>query len=130
MASPVVAGFYALLKQAHPDWSAAEAKSALMTTADTRVRDNDRRTQAGPFAMGAGLAMLGQPGDKGSAFKPGLVYDAGFNDYLGFLCDEGREAFGNPDATCAAWPTPVSRHVPLTSTTRRSVSRPCPAPRP
>ncbi len=102
MSGPVVAGSYALLKQAHPEWSAAEAKSALMTTADTRVRDYDRRTQAGPFAMGAGLAVLGQPGDKGSAFQPGLVYDAGFTEYLGFLCAEGREAFGNPDGTCAS----------------------------
>ncbi len=102
MSSPVVAGSYALLKQAHPEWSAAQAKSALMTTADTRVRDNDRRTPAGPFAMGAGLAVLGQPGDKGSAFRPGLVYDAGFTDYLGFLCAEGREAFVNPEATCAS----------------------------
>ena len=102
MASPVVAGSYALLKQAHPDWSAAAAKSALMTTADTDVRNNDRRTQAGPFDMGSGLAMLGEPGHKGTAFQPGLVYDAGFNDYLGFLCAEGREAFGNPDATCRA----------------------------
>ncbi|MFL6079016.1 MAG: S8 family serine peptidase [Ornithinibacter sp.] len=102
MSSPVVAGSYALLKQVHPDWSAAAAKSALMTTADTRVRDNDRRTQAGPFAMGAGLAVVGEPGRKGSAFRPGLVYDAGFNDYLGFLCAEGREAFPDPDVTCAA----------------------------
>ena len=102
MSSPVVAGTYALLKQAHPEWSAAEAKSALMTTADTKVGDYDRRTPAGPFAMGAGLAVAGQPGDKGSAFQPGLVYEAGFLDYLGFLCAEGREAFGNPDATCAS----------------------------
>ncbi|WP_157581623.1 S8 family serine peptidase [Phycicoccus sp. Root563] len=102
MSGPVVAGSYALLKQAHPDWSAAAAKSALMTTADTRVRDNDRRTQAGPFAMGAGLAVVGEPGEKGSAFRPGLVYDAGFLDYLGFLCAEGPEAFSNPDATCAS----------------------------
>lgn len=101
MSSPVVAGSYALLKQAHPDWSAAAAKSALMTTAYTRVRDNDRVSQAGPFAMGAGMAYLGQPGAKGSAFQPGLVYDASINDYLGFLCAEGREAFSNPDATCA-----------------------------
>ncbi len=101
MSSPVVAGEYALLRQAHPDWSPAAAKSALMTTAFTRVRDNDRVTQAGPFAMGAGMARVGEPGHKGSAFAPGLVYDAGINDYLGFLCAEGREAFGNPDATCA-----------------------------
>jgi Subtilase family/Fibronectin type-III domain/PA domain/Peptidase inhibitor I9/Bacterial pre-peptidase C-terminal domain len=102
MSSPVVAGSYALLKQAHPEWSAAEAKSALMTTADTRVRDYDRRTQAGPFAMGAGLAVLGEPSVKGSAFQPGLVYDAGFTEYLGFLCAEGPEIFNNPGATCAS----------------------------
>ncbi len=102
MSSPVVAGSYALLKQAHRDWSPAMAKSALMTTAYTRVRDYDRVSQAGPFAMGAGMALLGQPGSRGSAFQPGLVYDAGFYDYLGFLCAEGREAFGNPDKTCAS----------------------------
>ena len=112
MSGPVVAGSYALLKQAHPGWSAAEAKSALMTTADTRVRDYDRRTQAGPFAMGAGLAVLGEPSVKGSAFQPGLVYDAGFNQYLGFLCAEGRELFNNPDATCALL---ASSGVPTTA---------------
>ena len=101
MAGPVVAGSYALLKQAHPDWSAAAAKSALMTTANKNVRDYDRVTQASPFAMGAGLAVVGRPADKGSAFQPGLVYDAGFNDYLGFLCAEGPEAFNDPAATCA-----------------------------
>ena len=112
MSSPVVAGSYALLKQAHPEWSAAEAKSALMTTADTRVRDYDRRTQAGPFAMGAGLAVLGEPSVKGSAFQPGLVYDAGFSQYLGFLCAEGPEIFSNPDATCASL---ASSGVPTTA---------------
>src|SRR3990170_4873275 len=33
MSSPHVAGLLALLKQANPTWSAAAAKSALMTTA-------------------------------------------------------------------------------------------------
>ena len=131
MSSPVVAGSYALLKQAHPDWSAAAAKSAMMTTADTAVRDNDRVTPAAPFDMGAGLAIAGSsPRDKGSAFQPGLVYDAGFNDYLGFLCAEGREAFGNPDATCAS--TRRRRHPDRrrrTSTTPPSAWRRCPAAR-
>lgn len=101
MSSPVVAGSFALLKQAHPEWSAAAAKSALMTTASTAVRTNDRVSPATPFDTGSGFANLGQPSKKGSAFQPGLVYDAGMNDYLGFLCAEGREAFANPAATCA-----------------------------
>ena len=100
MSSPHVAGVFALIKQAHPDWSAAMAKSALMTTADTDVVDNDRETQANPFEMGAGMI---DPGGnrRNSAFNPGLVYDAGFFEYLGFLCDAGPEVFVNPAATCA-----------------------------
>ena len=101
MSSPVTAGIYALLKQAHPDWTAAMAKSALMGTANTDVRDNDRVTQAGPFAMGAGMVNPGIVAAPGSAFNPGLVYDAGLFEYLGFLCDEGPEIFGNPVGTCA-----------------------------
>lgn len=102
MSSPHVAGLFALISQEHPDWSAAMAKSALMTTADTDVLDNDRVTQATPFEMGSGHANLGGPGTTGSAFQPGLVYDAGFNDYLGFLCDADPSVFGNPAATCGS----------------------------
>jgi hypothetical protein len=102
MSSPHVAGLFALLKQVHPDWSAAMAKSALMTTASPSVVSNDRTTQATPFEMGAGHVTPGKPVQKGSSFQPGLVYDAGFNQYLGFLCDKGPEVFANPVATCAA----------------------------
>jgi subtilisin family serine protease len=102
MSSPHVAGLFALLKQAHPDWSAAEAKSALMTSARQDVLSNDRKTQAGPFDMGSGHVKPGRPGDTGSSFQPGLAYDAGFNEYLGFLCDADRSVFGNPDATCGS----------------------------
>jgi hypothetical protein len=102
MSSPHVAGLFALIKQAHPNWSAAEAKSALMTTARQDVLNNDRKSQAGPFDMGAGHVNPGRPGDTGSSFQPGLAYDAGFNDYLGFLCDADRSVFGNPDATCGS----------------------------
>ncbi len=136
MSSPYVAGVFALIKQVHPDWSAAMAKSTLMTTADPNVLDNDRVTPAGPFTMGAGHvnadgeaykafwsqaeidaasaagtnldaeANCGNDGDcwgyRTSAFDPGLVYDAGFSDYLAFLCTAGPEIFGNPAATCGS----------------------------
>jgi subtilisin family serine protease len=100
MSSPHIAGVFALLKQANPTWSAAMAKSAIMTTADTDVVDNDRSSQATPFGMGSGLVDPGSPRRSGSAFKPGLVYDAGFLEYLGFLCDAAPEVFANPTATC------------------------------
>lgn len=100
MSSPHIAGVFALLEQVHPDWSPAMVRSALMTTADPGVLDNDRVSQATPFGMGSGHVDPGRPQKKGSAFQPGLVYDAGFLDYLGFLCDEAPEVFANPAATC------------------------------
>jgi len=100
MSSPHVAGLFALLKQAHPDWSPAAAKSALMTTSRQDVFKEDGVTRADPFDMGAGHVVPGSPKAAGSSFQPGLVYDAGFNEYLGFLCDAAPEAFSNPDATC------------------------------
>jgi hypothetical protein len=102
MSSPHVAGLLALVKQAHRDWTPAMAKSALMTTAYQKVVDNDRKTPADPFARGAGhVDPAGQQG-KGTPFDPGLVYDAGINQYLGFLCDADPSAFRDAAATCAA----------------------------
>ena len=86
MSSPHVAGIFALLKQAHPEWSAAAAKSALMTTAHQSVRDNDRSTRADPFAMGAGHVRPGGSWGRGSIAQPGLVYDAGLFEYAAFTC--------------------------------------------
>jgi len=54
MSSPHVAGVFALIKQAHPDWSAATAKSAIMTTARQDVTKENGVTPADPFDMGAG----------------------------------------------------------------------------
>jgi subtilisin family serine protease/plastocyanin len=96
MSSPHIAGVFALLREAHPDWSAAVAKSAIMTTADQDVMKEDGVTPADPFDMGGGHV------DPNPAVDPGLAYDAGFNEYLGFLCDAAPQAFANPAATCAA----------------------------
>ncbi|MFN2203690.1 MAG: S8 family serine peptidase [Caldilineaceae bacterium] len=86
MSSPHVAGLFALMKQEHPEWSAAMAKSALMTTAYQDVLDNDRMSPADPFDFGAGHANVGGKSNKGSAFQPGLVYDAGLFEYAAFTC--------------------------------------------
>ena len=86
MSSPHVAGVFALIKQAHPDWSAAMAKSALMTTSRQDVTKEDATTAADPFDMGAGHIAPGERVHKGSAFQPGLVYDAGLFEYAAFTC--------------------------------------------
>ena len=93
MSSPHIAGIFAQIKQVHPDWSPAMAKSAIMTTAyqDVLKKDeNGNKVPADPFDMGAGHVSGGKVG-KGSMFEPGLVYDAGLDDYLGFLCDAAPE---------------------------------------
>jgi subtilisin family serine protease len=100
MSSPHIAGVFALIKQQHPDWSPAMARSAIMTTANPNVRDNDRTSLATPFGQGSGEVQPGSPSRRGTAFQPGLVYDAGFNDYLGFLCDAAPQVFVNAEATC------------------------------
>ncbi|OGO29580.1 MAG: hypothetical protein A2Z16_07090 [Chloroflexi bacterium RBG_16_54_18] len=101
MSSPHVAGIFALLKQEHRDWSAAMAKSALMTSAYQEVLENDRLTPASPFSMGAGHVDPGGKAGKNSLFEPGLAYEAGFFEYLGFLCDAEPDVFVDPAGTCA-----------------------------
>jgi subtilisin family serine protease len=80
MSSPHIAGIAALMKQAHPGWSPMMIKSALMTTASTMTNfGND--IPGGYFDYGAGQVV------PNSAFDPGLVYDAGWLDWLAFLCN-------------------------------------------
>ncbi len=102
MSSPHVAGLFALLREAHPDWTAAMAKSALMTTARQDVV-KETQAPADPFDMGAGhVDPSGQPSNAGSFFSPGLVYDASLEDYFGFLCDADPSIFASPSSTCSA----------------------------
>ena len=79
MSSPHVAGLAALLKNLHPDWSPMMIKSALMTTGYD-VLDGSISTATLIFRQGAGHVR------PNSAADPGLVFDAGFNDWLAFLC--------------------------------------------
>jgi hypothetical protein len=137
MSSPHGAGLLALLKQAHPDWTPAMAKSAMMTTARQDVTKENQTTPADPFDMGAGhVDPGGTTSAAGSMFNPGIVYDAGFLEYLGFLCDAAPQVFANPTATCASlasagipttaenlnYPSIGASEVPGTLTVQRSVT--------
>jgi len=58
MASPHVAGAAALLKQMHPDWTAQQIKSALVTSSIRDVLKEDAATPADNFDIGAGRLDL------------------------------------------------------------------------
>ncbi|KAL0329704.1 UNVERIFIED_CONTAM: Cucumisin [Sesamum radiatum] len=76
MACPHASATAAYVKAAHPDWSPAAIKSAIMTTAyimDPR-RHNDLE-----FAYGSGHI------NPAAALDPGLVFDASATDYINFL---------------------------------------------
>jgi len=98
MSSPHVAGMFALIKQAHPDWSAAMAKSALMTTARQDVFKEDGHSKADAFDMGAGHIIAVSQGNQGSPFDPGLVFDTGLLEYVAFTCGADLGVFSGP--TC------------------------------
>lgn len=94
MSVPMVSGIAALLREAHPDWSPAALRSALVTTARQDLRKEDGATAADPFDFGGGHIVPNR------ALEPGLVYDAGREDYDAFACGAGIPRVS--DAECAA----------------------------
>ncbi|XP_072963192.1 subtilisin-like protease [Typha angustifolia] len=85
MSTPHLSGVAALLKSAHPDWSPAAIKSAIMTTASLTGNDgnpivDETLTPAHLFAIGAGHV------NPSKANNPGLIYDIKAEDYLRYLC--------------------------------------------
>ncbi|KAL6978740.1 hypothetical protein U1Q18_041010 [Sarracenia purpurea var. burkii] len=87
MACPHVSGIAALARSAHPKWTPAAIKSAIMTTADVTdhsgrpIMDGDN--PAGIFAVGAGHV------NPERAMDPGLIYDIRPDDYIAHLCTLG-----------------------------------------
>lgn len=69
MSSPHVAGSALLLRALHPTWTPGQIKSALMTTATTKVVKEDLKTPADPFDDGAGRIQVDTAGN------PGLTFD-------------------------------------------------------
>ncbi|XP_055806217.1 subtilisin-like protease 4 [Solanum dulcamara] len=85
MACPHLAGVAALLKSAHPDWSPAAIKSAIMTTADLVNLGNnpiqdEKLNPADLLTIGSGHVNPSKAND------PGLVYDIQPQDYVPYLC--------------------------------------------
>ncbi|WVZ86688.1 hypothetical protein U9M48_033437 [Paspalum notatum var. saurae] len=85
MAAPHLTGIAALIKHAHPTWSPAAIKSALMTTAEPT--DNQRKPisdvdgrPASFLATGAGHV------NPQKAMDPGLVYNMTATGYVPYLC--------------------------------------------
>lgn len=70
MATPAVAGAAALLLQAHPEWTPAIVKSALMTTAHPAFVDAAGTREASPLTAGAGLVDVSGANAPGIATEP------------------------------------------------------------
>ncbi|CAN0908687.1 Subtilisin-like protease [Linum grandiflorum] len=81
MACPHLSGIAALLRSAHPDWSPAAVKSAMMTTA--HVTQTGGQPISDMFDMGSGHV------NPTGASNPGLVYDIQPEDYVAYLCGLG-----------------------------------------
>ncbi|KAK9076220.1 hypothetical protein SSX86_004553 [Deinandra increscens subsp. villosa] len=91
MSCPHLAGIAALLKSAHPEWSPAAIKSAIMTTGSQVSRDghaimDERALPADVFALGSG--HVNPP----KAHEPGIVFDIQPDDYIPYLCGLGYTA--------------------------------------
>ncbi|XP_076956798.1 subtilisin-like protease [Bidens hawaiensis] len=88
MSCPHLAGIGALLKSAHPEWSPAAIKSAIMTTASQVNRNGEPIVEESGYladihAIGSG--HVNPP----KAHEPGFVFDIQPDDYIPYLCGLG-----------------------------------------
>ncbi|KAJ7269441.1 hypothetical protein O6H91_Y398200 [Diphasiastrum complanatum] len=93
MATPHIAGIAALLKEKYPDWSPAAIASAMRTTAlvvnelgNPILAQHLSKTGISSFGPATPFDYGGGAIDATAALDPGLIFDAGYEDYLNFLC--------------------------------------------
>jgi subtilisin family serine protease len=108
MSSPHIAGLAALMVSENPDWSPMWIKSALMTTAGQTDNTGAPIQRAGvnatPLDYGAGHVR------PGPAYRPGLVYDSTFPDWIRFACGSGAtgslcDQYGSADPSDLNYPS-------------------------
>ena len=84
MATPHLAGIAAMVVSANPSWTPAMVRSALMTTAYQTTTSGkpipgDDGSPVNAWSTGSGHV------DCTRVLNPGLVYDAGYTDYVNFM---------------------------------------------
>ncbi len=109
MASPHATGSATLVKQLNPVWTAAEVKSALMTTATDDMRKEDGVTPADPFDYGGGRVRVDH------AAAAGLVLDETIANF-----DAADPALGGDPSTLNL-PDLVSESCTLSCSWQRTV---------
>jgi subtilisin family serine protease len=114
MSAPHLAGVAAQIKSAHPTWSPAAMKSAIMTTADASVTD-ETGAPASYFAMGAGLV------NSAKATDPGLIYDISPEEYIPYLCGLG---YTDDQVSRIIYPAPAVRCAEMESTEAKDLNTP------
>lgn len=87
MACPHVSGLAALLKAAHPEWSPAAIRSALMTTAYTLDSRGETMLDESTGNLSTVLDFGAGHVHPQKAMDPGLIYDLSSYDYVDFLCN-------------------------------------------
>jgi subtilisin family serine protease len=101
MATPMVAGTAALVKTAHPDWSAKQTKADIMNTAGTDITQGP--TKFAPQRVGTGRIQVDGALD---------------NDVLAYVTDDGgavSASFG-PQALTGTTPTVLHKTIKVQNT--------------
>jgi subtilisin family serine protease len=124
MSSPHIAGLAALVISENPRWSPIWVKSALMTTAGQTDSTGQPIQRAGvaatPLDYGSGHVR------PGLSFRPGLVYDSTYPDWIRFACGSGAsgsacDQYGAIDPTDLNYPSIAVGDLAGKQTTTRTV---------